>query len=60
MVHGKVHQMTAQEILIQLQDLVDKFPECGNREVKMLTMHGRMEIEEICISVTSNVWLIQK
>ena len=52
--------MTAKDLIEHLTHMVANFPECAEREVKILTEHGRMEIDEVTISATSNLWLIQK
>ena len=52
--------MTAKEIVEQMQDLMNRFPECANREVKIFGPHGRSEIDEVALSSTSNIWYIQK
>lgn len=52
--------MTASEMVAHIMDIINKYPACANREVKVLTQHGRIEVDEVAISVTENVWLIEK
>ena len=52
--------MTAKELAERLRHMMEQFPECADRDIKILTKHGRIEVDEVVISVTSNVWLIEK
>lgn len=52
--------MTASELVAHVMDLINKYPACAHKEVKLLTQHGRKECDEVAISATENIWLIEK
>lgn len=51
--------MTLDDLITQLKDVRDRFPNAAQRDVKMLTSGpGRSEVEDVAVSATQNVWLL--
>lgn len=52
--------MTASELVTQLQDIIARFPNAAHKEVKIFGPDGRAEFDEVSVSITENIWIIQK
>lgn len=52
--------MRPDQLIAALQKIVAEYPESASREVFVFSQYGKLPIDEVTVSITSNVYLIQK